>query len=84
MNEVTFETIRVPDGMKFDDLSNEQSRSYRFPQEEIVTITSPVALNVSRSGGHRVIAADGEVHYIPKGWLKLSWIPREGTTHIDF
>lgn len=82
--KVTFETIRVPKDMKFSDLSNEVSRTYKFPGGDEIVVESPVALNVSRSGGHRVIAETGQVHYIPKGWIGLVWVPKPGANHVDF
>lgn len=83
MNKVTFETIRVPEGMKFNSLESEQRRTYVFPDKDVV-VEEPIALNVSRSGGHRVITASGEVHYVPKGWVDLIWEVHEGAPHIDF
>jgi hypothetical protein len=33
-------------------------------------------LSVSSSGGHRIFSADGQSHYIPSGWIHLTWTPR--------
>jgi hypothetical protein len=82
-NRVTFETIRVPEDMKFSSLESEQCRTYVFPDKDVV-IEEPVALNVSRSGGHRVITSSGKVHYIPTGWVDLIWEVYEGAMHVDF
>lgn len=68
------EALDVP----FSDISSELWRAYRFPGGEIVRIDAPVRLAVSASGGHRVESIDGHGHYVPSGWLKIEWKPREG------
>jgi hypothetical protein len=70
--------------MKFDSLEDEFSRSYVFPNKEIVTIYAPVMLNVSESGGHRVLDNDGVSHYIPSGWIHLYWKVKKGTDPFAF
>lgn len=55
------------------DISSEQYRTYSFPNKESVTIDKPQKLNVSRTGGHRILDTEGVSHYIPAGWIKLSW-----------
>jgi hypothetical protein len=72
MAGLTFNDLRVDADLKFTDISTEQWRAYEFPEKE-VRIERPIALNVSRSGGHRVLDAAGVSHYIPKGWIHLTW-----------
>lgn len=84
MTKLAFEHIRVPETSTFNDISSEISRTYRFPKEELVIIHNPVAINVSRGGGHRVIDGEGKSHYVPKGWIELSWQVRDGEPHIAF
>lgn len=84
MIELTFEHIRVPEKLTFNDISSEMSRTYRFPGEEFVKIDKPIAINVSRGGGHRVIDAEGKSHYIPKGWIELVWQAQDGQMHVVF
>ena len=84
MTKLTFEHIRVPLESTFKDITSELSRTYRFPEEEFVVITNPVAINVSRGGGHRVIDEEGKTHYIPKGWIELTWQARDGKPHVAF
>ena len=67
-----------PANLKFDDISVEQWREYRYPGNEIVRIERPVRLHVSESGGHRVEDADGHGHYVPKGWIHIRWKPADG------
>ena len=58
--------------LKFEDISTEEFRCYEFP-DMTIRIESPVELNVSKSGGHRVLDKEGISHYIPNGWRRLYW-----------
>lgn len=60
-------------GLEFTDISSEQVRTYNFGQKGFIKIEQPLKLNVSSSGGHRVYDASGTSHYIPSGWLELTW-----------
>ncbi len=66
----------------FADISSEASRTYNFGTKGFVKIDGPLKLAVSSSGGHRVFSRDGKSHYIPSGWIQLSWIAREGQPHF--
>lgn len=68
----------------FKSIEDEQVRTYKFPNNEIVTIKEPLKLNVSESGGHRILDAAGESHYIPKGWIQLSWKVKDGREPFAF
>ena len=68
----------------FSSLEDEIYRQYRFPGGGIVKIDSPVALNVSKSGGHRVLDASGAAHYIPFTWLELVWVVKERKKKFKF
>jgi hypothetical protein len=70
--------------LKFDSLEDEQYRIYEFPNGSQVAITNPVALNVSKSGGHRVLDAQGISHYIPAGWYHIYWKVKEGNPAFAF
>lgn len=48
-------------------------RTYIFPNAEPVIIDEPVMLNVSESGGHRIIDKKDVAYYIPSGWVHLFW-----------
>ena len=78
-----FNEIKVPEDMKFFDISSERWRRYHFPKtKETVYIDFPVALNVSASsGGHRIIDRDGVSHYIHSDWNHISW---ESNPHFSF
>lgn len=63
--------------IEFQNIASEEYRTYTFA-DNCVTITSPVWLNVSKSGGHRLIDIEGISHYIPSGWYHLCWMSKEG------
>ena len=75
-----FSEINNQSNLVFNDISSEAWREYEF-DNKVIHIDEPLALNVSKNG-HRVIAADEVVHYIPKGWVHLSWRAKEGEPHI--
>jgi hypothetical protein len=65
-------------GLKFTDISSEAERVYNFGSKGFVKIQNPEQLSVSDSGGHRIFSADGKSHYIPAGWIQLTWTVKEG------
>ena len=50
----------------------ESKRVYRFPKGEFVEINEPQLLIITENG-HRLLSKDGVSHYIPYGWIELSW-----------
>lgn len=64
--------------LAFEDISSERYREYRFHGGAVVRIEAPLKLNVSESGGHRIFDAEGVSHYIPAGWIHLSWVAKDG------
>ena len=65
---------------KFDDIGTELYREYEFVDKgvrSVVRIDLPLKLSVSPNG-HRVFDAQGVSHYVPKGWIHLSWKVAEG------
>ena len=73
--------LRNDTNLKFIDISGEKARTYHYRTTE-QTIDSPAFLNVSDSGGHRILDEAGVSHYIPKGWIRLSWIAKDGSPHF--
>jgi hypothetical protein len=74
----------APVKLVFADISQEAWRTYHFPTGD-TTILFPVKLNVKRKkegDSHRIIDADGVSHYVPAGWLRLSWKGKDGTTYM--
>lgn len=70
--------------IKFEDITTESWRKYTFPGGHEVFLNQPVRLNVSKSGGHRVLTGDGVSHYIPSGWIHLEWVVNTGEPHFSF
>lgn len=84
MDKVENIEFRNNSGLDFKDLSSEEWRSYEFPNGRIVNINGPLKLHVSDSGGHRLFDSAGECHYLPSGWIHLSWKVKNGHPHFDF
>ena len=68
--------------LEFIDISNEKERVYRFPGGEFVMLENPLKLHVSKSGGHRIMTADGNSHYIPTGWVHLKCVAKKGEANF--
>lgn len=58
--------------LKFKDISTEDFRVYEYA-DMTITINEPKELNVSKSGGHRVLDGAGVSHYMAPGWRHLYW-----------
>jgi hypothetical protein len=69
-------------GLEFSDISSEAERIYNFGSKGFVKIQNPLKLNVSSSGGHRIFSADGKSHYIPSGWVQLTWYVKESAPNF--
>ena len=76
--KLTVDDFKNESGLDFTDISTEAIRRYHYRRDDTVTILSPLMLNVSRSGGHRIFDANGVSHYIPKGWIQLTWVVKAG------
>ena len=63
--------------MYFTNIENEKYRVYEF-SSGIVRIDNPKMLNVSSSGGHRILDCNGISHYIPNRWNHIYWEAKEG------
>lgn len=79
---IKYKDLRNKSGLEFSDISTEISRQYQFPGDEFVTVNNPVALNVSDSGGHRLLDEDGLSHYIPSGWIRITWCAKPNAPHF--
>lgn len=71
--------------LEFKNISSEKFREYTFPNGNIYRIDGPIALHVSKSGGHRVICDNGKCHYVQprEGWA-IRWTVKNGSSHILF
>ncbi len=68
--------------LEFSDISSEKWREYRFAGGDVIRIEQPLKLNVSESGGHRIFDASRRSHYIPWGWIHLSWETKDGAPNF--
>ena len=66
---------------EFVDISSEEFRDYVFPGNEIIRVSDPQFLHVSRSG-HRLVDGEGRSHFVPKGWIHLTWKVKDGQPHF--
>ena len=82
VSKLTADDFRNESGLDFTDISTESVRRYHYKGGETVEIPGPLMLNVSRSGGHRIFDENGVSHYIPKGWIHLSWVAKPGSAHF--
>ncbi len=74
--------LRNGTSYEFTDISSEEYRIYEFPDGTEIVLKEPLYLNVSASGGHRILDACGISHYIPCGWKHLSWQAKESFPHF--
>lgn len=77
-------TFKNESNFAFKEITTEQWREYRWERGGIVRISSPVMLHVSASGGHRIFDESGTSHYIPTGWVHLSWKAKIDAPHFSF
>lgn len=70
-------------GLEFKDITSEETRTYHFANGTILHIRKPLLLNVSNSGGHRLVDESGVCYYIhpSEGWW-LQWMPKPGKPHF--
>lgn len=78
----TFNGLKNETNLKFKDISTELYREYLKEGRLIVRIDNPIALNVSKTGGHRVFDAQGVSHYISSKWDHLQWETKEDCPHF--
>lgn len=76
--------LTKPTNLEFMDISTEEYRIYEYPDGKTIKIKLPVQLNVSKSGGHRVLDKAGMSHYIPTGWRHLYWKVKPGMKPFSF
>lgn len=74
------ETFQNAGSYEFIDL-NERWRTYYYADGTEQTIIAVQKLAVSKSG-HRLFTADGLSHFVPFGWIRVSWKVVEGTPNF--
>lgn len=68
--------------LEFTDISYELYRIYEFSNGKTIHIMQPLKLSISKSGGHRIFDGDGISHYIPQGWVRVSWKAKPGSPNF--
>ena len=81
-SKLTVDDFKNESGLDFTDISTEAVRRYHYKGGETVTIKGPLMLHVSRAGGHRIFDENGVSHYIPKGWIQLTWVAKPGEANF--
>lgn len=67
--------------MTMIDVQSEQSRTYHYPNDATFTVAEPLRVHVlldERGVSHRIEASDGQAYRPERGWLAISWLPKEG------
>ncbi len=76
--------------LKFHDISAETWREYKYPDGTKVRIERPAAVAFSDKhrafggNGHRIVDLDATAHYIPAGWVHLTWQVKENEYLYSF
>lgn len=74
--------------LTFKEINLELWREYDFLTDSgkicTLRIESPLVLNVSKSGGHRIIDSEGMAHYIPFKWIALRWENQKDAPRMQF
>jgi hypothetical protein len=63
------------------DVTTEAARTYHYANGQAFTIQAPTAVHVisdERGETHRVEASDGQTYRPERGWLAISWRPKDG------
>ena len=63
------------------DITSEAFRTYTFADGSTFTIEQPAELHIiddERGTSHRVIDKEGVTHRPTRGWVGISWKPRDG------
>lgn len=69
--------FRNESGLRFTDISSEQWREYTFAGGQTAHIEAPMWLHISENG-HRLLDAAGVSHYVPRAWVHLKWLAKDG------
>ncbi len=73
---------KVTEDLVWKNIDHEEYRVYVFQHVNGTTtrvkIKEPKLLNVSKSGGHRILDSKNVAHYIPYGWIHLYWETIDG------
>jgi len=84
LSEIPAPLTKPTTNLDFMDITTELYCIYKYPDGKTIKIKRPVQLNVSKSGGHRVLDNAGMSHYIPVGWRHLYWKVKPGMKPFGF
>ena len=78
-----FKDLRNESGLEFTDISVEEKRVYYKNGSVVLVVNNPIALNVSSSGGHRILDGEFTCHYLkPEAWDRITWLVKIGLPHF--
>lgn len=81
-----FKDIKNESSLEFTDISSESHRVYLFMSKDgsvtCIRIDEPIGLNVSKSGGHRLINSNGVYSYIKPEWFMINWKAKDNEPHF--
>jgi hypothetical protein len=60
------------------DVSSEQYRAYTYPDGVKFRINRPKTLYVLADGGHRIVDKNDVTHRPERGYVGISWLPKDG------
>lgn len=63
----------VTEDLEWKNIDHEVYRVYVFPDGKEVRIEKPALINISKSGGARILDSKNVSHYIPYKWIHLYW-----------
>lgn len=64
---------KVTEHLHWKKIDHELYRVYVFPDGKEVRIEKPALINISKSGGARILDSNNVSHYIPFKWIHLYW-----------
>ena len=69
--------------LEFNDILSEEFREYFYREKCYCRIEKPAKLHVSKSGGHRVFAQNGDCYYVfTDRPAYIRWRPKEKAPHF--
>jgi hypothetical protein len=66
------------------NIAAEETRSYVYTDGYEYEIYEPKKLFITTSGSHRILDADGGVHYPKSDWRAIRWTPKDIKNPVQF
>lgn len=70
---MNFKDVQEQEVLEFKSVENETYRLYIYKNGFTIKVDNPVAIHISRSGGHRLILASGRCMYVKAGWIAFAY-----------